>query len=408
MGRSWPDIRLVGFADRTPLSGALAWIDAHTSVLGPETIDVEGAAGRTASTSFVSQLDWPNADYAAVDGYAVRAADSEGASDYNPLPLALLEARDAGALPPGSASLAVAGTPLPSGADAILLSDAAQRSGPTMLDVLAPVARGAGVDHRGSELRTGMEVVACSKRLRPQDIALLAGTGMVRIAVVRQPLVRLVVPGPKAAGHDALTPMLRALITRDGGTAEISPPADIGRTALAQAMARAVVGADLVLVAGRSGAGMDDEAPLAITEAGGMLDLRGIAMRPGDSTGLGQVGGVLVLLLPGAPLACLAAYDMLAGRGIRRLAGIQASLPYPVVDAALDRKIVSAIGFTDLVRVWMAGGRATPLGSAESGGLVSAVRADGFVIVPEASEGYALGSPVCVHLYSDQRRESDA
>ncbi len=402
------DIRFVGLTDRIPLLEALAWIDAHVGVLGPDTIEVSDAVGRMSAAPLVSAVAWPIADSTAVDGYAVHAADSEGASDYNPLSVALLDASAAGPLPPGSASTAVAGMPLPSGADAILPLDAAQPSGPMTLDIMAPVARGAGVDHRGSELCAGTEIVAGSRRLRPQDVALLASTGIARVAVVRRPKIRLVTPGPKAAGHDALTPMLRALIARDGGIAEASPPAESARTALAQAVAHAVAGADLVLVAGRSGAGMDDDAPLAIADAGGMLDVHGIAMHPGDSAGLGHLGGVPVVLLPGAPLACLAAYDMLAARAIRRLAGFQGSLPYPVADAILDRKIVSAIGFTDLVRVRMAGGHANPLGSAESGGLASAVRADGFVIVPEASEGHALGSAVRVHLYGDPCSEAYA
>ena len=407
-GHPQTDIRLVTFGNRIPLPEALAWIDARAATLEAETIDLGDAAGRTSAASLISPVDWPSADCVALDGYAVRAADSEGAGDYNPLPLALLDAPAVHALPAGSAALAVAGMPLPSDADTVLPFDAAQRSGPGTLDVLAPVARGAGVDHRGSELRAGTNVVVASRRLRPQDLALLASLGIARVAVVRQPRVRLVIPGPKAAGHDALTPMLRALIARDGGIAEISPPAEIGRTALAQAMARAAVGAGLVLVAGRSGAGTDDEAPLAIAGADGTLDVHGIAMRPGDSAGLGQIGGVPVVLLPGAPLACLAVYDMLAARAVRRLAGLQCSLPYPVINAVLDRKIVSAIGFTDLVRVRMAVGRATPLGSADSGGLVSAVRADGFVIVPQASEGHAPGSAVRVHLYGDPCREADA
>ncbi len=404
-GRPTTDIRLVGLTNRIPLAEAQAWIDRHVGILGPETIDVGGAAGRTSAAPLISPIDWPSADCAAVDGYALRAAESEGAGDYNPLPLALLDA-SASALPPGSASVTVAGMPLSSGADAILPLDAAQCSG-TILDVMAPVARGTGVDRRGSELRAGTEIVAGSRRLRPQDVALLASLGIGQLAVVRQPKVHVVIPGPKGGG-DALTPMLRALIARDGGIAETSSPAESGRAALVQAAARAAVGADLVLFAGRSGVGMDDDAPLAIADAGGTLDVHGIAMRPGDTAGLGYVGGVPVVLLPGAPLACLACYDMLAARAVRRLAGFPGPLPYPVADAVLDRKIVSAIGFTDLVRVRVGGGRATPLGSAESGGLASAVRADGFVVVPAASEGHALGSAVRVHLYGDPCREADA
>jgi molybdopterin molybdotransferase len=405
-----PDVRLVGFANRTPLRDALAWIDAHAGMVGSETIAIEDAAGRISAAPVISQMDWPNADRAGVDGYAMRAANSEGAGDYNPLPLTLADMRSTEALPPGSVLLATTGTQLPSGADAILPFEAARQSGPGMLDVLAPVARGAGVDRRGSELGAGTEAVAGSKQLRPQDIALLAAIGATRVAVLRKPLVRLVVAGPKAAEPDALTLMLRALVARDGGIGESAPSADAtwrddDQTTLTQAVARSVAGADLVLVAGRSGTGLDDEAPLAITQAGGTLDMHGIALRPGDSAGLGLIGGVPVLLLPGAPLACLAAYDVLAARAVRCLAGFSLSLAYPVVDATLDRKIVSAIGFTDLVRVRMARGCAAPLGSADQGGLASAVRADGFVIVPETSEGYPPGSSVRVHLYDDQRRE---
>lgn len=401
------DVRVAGFAHRVPLRRTLAWVDTRTTVLAPETVPLESAVGRVSSAPVVSGVDWPGADCAAVDGYAMRAADSAGAGDYNPLSIALVEAWSARALPPGAAALVAAGMPLPAGADAVLASDAAQRSGVRTLDVLAPVAQGAGVDRRGSELRAGAEIVAGLARLRSQDVALLVLTRVACVAVVRRPRVCLVVPGPKTAGQDALTPMLRALVARDGGTAETAAPADAGRTALAQAMARAAAGADLVLVAGRTGVGADDEAPLAVAEAGGSLEVHGIAMRPGGSVGLGMIGAVPVLLLPGAPLACLAAYDVLAARAVRRMGGLQ-PLPYAAVDAVLDRKIVSAVGFTDLVRVQLAEGRATPLASAESGGLASAVRADGFVIVSEASEGHAPGSTVRVHLYRDRCEEAGA
>jgi molybdopterin molybdotransferase len=408
-GWSPPAVRLLSFGDRTPVLEALGWIDVHARVLGSEAIDVEDAAGRISIAPFTSEVDWPSADCAAVDGYAMRAADSEGAGDYNPLPLILMAASaSVEALPPGFAFFAAAGTPLPSGADAILPLDAAQRSGGGMLEVLAPVARGAGVKRRGSELRAHGEAFAGPRRLRPQDAALLAATGTTRVSVTRRPRVHLVVPGPKGAGHDALTPMLRALVARDGGTATSFPPAGAGRTALAQAVARAAMCADLVLVAGRSGAGIDDEAPLAIVEAHGTLDLHGIAMRPGGSTGLGKINGVPVLMLPGDPLACLAAYDLLAVRAVRHMGGFAVALPYAVTDAVLERKVVSAVGSTDLVRVRVAGGRAAPLGAAESGGLVSATHADGFIIVPESSEGYAPGSSVRVHLYDDRRGEAGA
>jgi molybdopterin molybdotransferase len=114
---------------------------------------------------------------------------------------------------------------------------------------------------------------------------------------------------------------------------------------------------------------------------------------------MGTVGGVPVVLLPGDPLACFCAYEMLAGRLVRRLGGRPPELPYAVVEAEAGRKINSAIGTVDLCRVRWEDGRVEPMGSAESGGIASIARADGFVVVPAPLEGYAPGAKVKVYVY---------
>ncbi|MGH7107772.1 MAG: molybdopterin-binding protein, partial [Acetobacteraceae bacterium] len=157
--------------------------------------------------------------------------------------------------------------------------------------------------------------------------------------------------------------------------------------------------ADVILLAGRSGAGTDDIAAPALVQAGGEIAMHGIAIRPGASSGLGRWHGKAVLLLPGDPLACLIAYDMLAGRLIRRLAGLSLDFPYPPATWPLGRKIVSAIGFTDVVPVALAREAVIPIASAESAQLPASCRADGFVVVPESLEGYAEGETVSVCLY---------
>ena len=154
----------------------------------------------------------------------------------------------------------------------------------------------------------------------------------------------------------------------------------------------------MILVAGRTGTGADDEAPPALAKLG-ELAIHGIALRPGGSTGMGLSGATPVLLLPGDPLACLCAYELLAGRLIRNLAGRSPELPHPVQMAKVGRKIVSAIGFVDLCRVRLVDGCVEPVASVEFGGLASAVRADGFLVIPAPLEGYAPGTEVKVHLY---------
>lgn len=362
------DIRLSGFSSRAPLADALAWIDTHTAVLPLERVALADALGRVLAAPIASPVDWPSVDCAAVDGYAVAAAETEGASDYNPLPV-------------NAHKLIAAGLPMPDGTDAVLPFASAQPRG-AALDTLAPVARGAGVDHRGSVLPVGATAAAGS--LQAQHIALLLAVGTDPVAVVRKPLVALVVAGPKS-GPDLLSPMLRALVARDGGVPE--------------AMALPAAGADLILMAGRTGAGPDDDAALTLADAGGVLDMHGIAVRPGDSAGLGRIAGVPVLLLPGAPHACLAIYDMLGARAVRRLAGVQPGDPYLCTEKILERKAVSAVGFTDMIQVRISATHATPLGPADAGTLTSAVRADGCFMVPESSEGFPAGATVRVQVY---------
>ena len=355
---------------RTPLADALAWVDAHTAPLGPETLDAAIAGGRVLAEAVTSTGGWPTMDCAMVDGYAVRASDTDGAAGYSPAPLTAIPVIPGAAMPPGT--------------DAVLPFIAAETI-TSMVQATSPVASGAGVAQRGSEIATGQEAIAAGIVLRAPELALLALLGVNRIALLQQPHVGVVVFGH--AGPDALTPMLRRLVEEDGGVAEALP----GEYGADWARAGRF---DLVLLAGRSGEGARDDAPDALRHAGGSLDLHGVALRPGETAGLGLLGDVPVVLLPGMPLACLSAYWMMASRAVRRLGG--RGLP-GTVTARLTRRISSTLGFSDLVRVRLHDGAATPLASPDGGGLVSAVRADGYVLVPDGSEGMEAGATVLVH-----------
>ena len=356
---------------RTPLADALAWVDAHTAPLGPETLDAVIAGGRVLAEAVTSTGNWPTMDCAMVDGYAVRASDTDGAAGYSPAPLTAIPVVPGAAMPPGT--------------DAVLPFMAAETVA-SIVQATSPVASGAGVARRGSEVAAGQEAIAVGIMLRAPELALLALLGVDRVAMVRQPHVGLVVFGH--AGPDALTPMLRRLVEEDGGVAEALPSeygADWARAGRF----------DLVLLAGRSGEGAGDDAPDALRHAGGTLDLHGIALRPGETAGLGRMDDVPVVLLPGMPLACLSVYWVLASRAVRRLGGRALA---GTVSARLTRRISSALGFFDLVRVCLHDGAATPLASPDGGGLMSAVRADGYVMVPDGSEGMDAGATVSVYV----------
>jgi molybdopterin molybdotransferase len=177
----------------------------------------------------------------------------------------------------------------------------------------------------------------------------------------------------------------------------VGPLAD-DRDALEETLAGAAGRSDLVLVSGGSSTGPEDHAPGLVAKLG-TLDVHGVALRPASPTGLGFIGGVPVVLLPGNPVSCLCAYDLFAGRIIRRLGGRPPDWPYRSVQRPLRQKLSSAVGRTDYARVRLVDGSVEPMAISGASILSSTTRADGFILVPGDLEGYPAGALVTVWLY---------
>jgi molybdopterin molybdotransferase len=155
---------------------------------------------------------------------------------------------------------------------------------------------------------------------------------------------------------------------------------------------------DLVIVSGGSSVGEEDHAPMLVARHG-ELAIHGIAMRPSSPTGIGKLDGRLVFLLPGNPVSCLCAYDFFAGRAIRLLGGLPAAWPYVQRRLRLNRKLASVVGRVDYARVAIVDEQVEPLAIGGASILTSTTRADGFIVVPQDSEGYPAGAEVDVWLY---------
>jgi molybdopterin molybdotransferase len=205
-------------------------------------------------------------------------------------------------------------------------------------------------------------------------------------------------PAKAGAWEDSNGPMIRAAVERDGGV--VGECVAVERDLMAIRAALVEAGADIGLVIGGTGPGTDDHSAAALAEAG-ELAIHSVGLRPGETAGLGRtVSGIPVVLLPGAPAACLWSYELFAGRAIRRLGGRSPALPYRSRDMITASKIVSALGMTEICPVrYGAGDSVEPLPSFTETGLMAAVGADGFVIVPQGSEGYPQGGRVIVYLY---------
>jgi molybdopterin molybdotransferase len=194
---------------------------------------------------------------------------------------------------------------------------------------------------------------------------------------------------------DSNGPMLAALAERDGGIVEFPGLVRDNRDAILEGLLAA---ADVIVVSGGSSVGIEDLAP-GLVAARGELAVHGIAMRPSSPTGFGRIDHRLVFLLPGNPVSALCAYDFFAGRAIRALGGRPPDWPYRSVRGTLTRKISSPIGRLDYARVRLLNGEIEPLSVSGASVLSSTTRADGFVIVPDDSEGFAAGAAVDVWMY---------
>jgi len=398
-----------GFSDaprslavRTSVADATAWIDAAVAPLTAETIDLAQAAGRVLAQDAAATAALPPSDQAAIDGFALHADETAGASAYNPLGFRLTAGHDA-ALAPGTATPVSAGDPLPAGADAVVALGHVQPGPSGSGEVIEAVAAEHGVEPRGSRAMPGVTLLEAGRRLHPHDIGLLAAAGIARIPVIRRPRIQCFLPAPTSAGSgappaDANGPLLQALIERDGGAAVELRRIERDRAAIAQALRAA--DADLIIVADGTGRGAQDQSAAALAEAGERA-MHGVALHPGETAGLGRTAaGVPVLLLPGAPAACLWAYELLAGRAVRRRAGRDPALPFVQREMTTARKIVSAIGMTEIVPVRsLSEDRVEPIASPAMA-VAAAVRPDGFVLIFEGSEGVPAGALVTVHLYA--------
>ena len=409
-------VRMRGFARRSTVAEVWSWIADHAMRISSESVALADACGRVLATDVASQYNVPGFDRAMMDGFAVRADAISGASPLNPIPLevigqALPGQPFAGALGDGEAVRVMTGAPQPESADSVLPVEQTQPSpvDPRAVEAIGDLARGKHVGRVGEDVRRGETVLTEGRRLRPQDLGVLSSIGIRCVDVAPRPRVALLVTGdeilppgsppqpPKIV--DANSPMIAALVARDGGElASLSFVRD-DPSEVAEAMQ---VDADILLVSGGSSVGQEDHAPATVRELG-ELAFHGVAMRPSSPAGIGRIGRALVFLLPGNPVSCLCAYDFFAGRAIRLLSGASAVWPYPRVSASLARKLSSVVGRVDYARVaWRHGEDSAivePIAVSGASVLTSTTRADGFVVIPEDCEGYAEGASVDVFLY---------
>jgi molybdopterin molybdotransferase len=401
-----------GFLTRTTVDDAWDWI-ASTLHAGSrrsiEHVSLKDARGRILAEEVISEVNVPGFNRSMMDGYALRAEETYGASSYNSLPFNIIGTSlpgkpFVGTVDRGTAVRIMTGAPMPDGANAVLPVEGTEVQNDIM-SAMSEVSVGKHVGVVGEDVAAGTKVLAAGRTLRPQDLGVLSSIGCSSIPVFKRPVVRILITGnellpqgDKPRGYqiaDANGPMLYSLVSRDGGVPAMPPIINDERDHLLAAMCEP---ADVILISGGSSVGQEDHAPQILAQHG-TLAIHGIAMRPSSPAGMGILNGAFVFLLPGNPVSCLCAYDFFAGRVIRALGGRTEDWPYRRINATLTRKIVSTVGRVDYARVKLDGTAAEPIAVSGASVLSSTTQADGFVIVPPDSEGFAAHSTVEVFCY---------
>ncbi len=404
------DIRMRGFLKRTPVNTLLSLVKKHSHLLSAEDIPTVEASGRILAEDILSPLNVPDFDRSAMDGYALNAEATFGATSYNPLMFKVVGQVTPGesykgVLKPGEAISIMTGAPVPSGANAVLMAENAEFSN-DHIQVLDAVPPGKHVGKVGEDIKKNQKLLQQGRCLRPQDIAVLASVGFTNIKVVKKPEVKLLItgnellkPGEQPCGVqivDSNSVMLTPLINRDGGVLAKVHHVPDDRDLLQKHLSKS--DADLVCMTGGTSVGIEDHGPMLVDELGELL-AHGIPMRPAAPTGFGLINGKKIFLLPGNPVSCLSAYDYFVRRSLCMMGGHSEEWPYKKKKIILATKISSEIGRIEYVRLRIENDLAFVIASGGASILSSTTQADAFLLTEEDSEGFAEGDEVQVWLY---------
>jgi putative molybdopterin biosynthesis protein len=417
--------RATPFVHDVPAAEAFAaWMEACRGAGCPERLGVvpvglDQAVGRVTAEAVWAKRSSPPFDAAAMDGIAVRAADTVGAAETSPVLLG-----------PEGYEVVDTGDPMPPGRDAVVMREevhwlaGGSEDEPADVELRAAAAPFQHVRSIGEDVSAAELLLPAGHRLRPVDVAAAGAAGMTELAVRRAPVVAVIPTGDEirpigaelAPGElpDTNSLMLAAQASEAGCDVVRHEVVPDQPERIVAAVREAAAAADLVIVIAGSSAGRDDYTADVVAEAG-TLAVHGVAVRPGHPVVLGVVAAAdtadvrepgagaaptPILGAPGYPVSAALTFDIFAAPLLARLEGAPPP-DWPRADARLARKLASNMGSDDWVRVRLGrvGGRlvATPLPRG-AGVLTSLVRADGLLVVPAPLEGHHAGEEVEVRL----------
>jgi molybdopterin molybdotransferase len=388
---------------------------AATPIDRTERVPLADASGRVLAETITAAADVPPFDRAAMDGFAVRAEDTLGATADTPRVLHVVDTIYTGRAPTrpiaaGECAEIATGAPLPPGADAVVMVEDTDRADGSpqrsTVQILKAVKTRQNVGPRGADIRRGDSPLGPGDHLTASRVGACAAMGLAGVDVYARPVVAIVSTGGEiVAPGEALGPAqiydinrftLSAVTSMYGGVPRVLPSTPDDLAALGAMLVDLVASADIVVFSGGSSVGDRDLVLDAVRDAGDVL-FHGIAIKPGKPTALARVRGTPVLAMPGNPTSCLSNAYLLLVPMLRKIARLPPHAPRSI-SLPLASRVVSSAGRHQFYTVRVVDGTVVPAFKS-SGDITSMSHADGYIEVPAQADVVEAGETVEVKLF---------
>ena len=385
------------------------------ALVDKETVALAESLGRVLAEDVYSDVDIPDFNRSTMDGFAVRAASTFGASEANPAYLSIRGQIPMGVKPdfaigPGEAARISTGGMLPEGADSVIMVEHTDLLDATTIEAYRSVAPGQNIIEKGEDIQCRKPALATKTRIRPQEAGLLAACGRTEITVFKRPLVGIistgdeVVPVNRVPGdgqiRDINTHTLSGQVLAAGGVPIVFGIVRDSRDDLMEKCRSALQITDMVMISGGSSVGARDFT-VEVLDALPDTDIlvHGISISPGKPTILARSGHKPFWGLPGHAVSAMVVFAVVVRPFLDRLCGLPAAARQFGVQAVLSRNIASAQGRVDYVRVRLSDRDGVVMAEpilGKSGLIHTMVKADGLIAIGMNTEGLDEGTVVAV------------